>query len=967
MDDYKIRLGHTDSVDSVDKENFLDVRIQNTSKEFHFNDVKKTIDQYELFQQEREKCNRYRLILTINPFCSNVLFNPFTEIVKYDEDVNKCERFIDNSVTVDGIDGEETPKRVQMINNTEYSKKENGYIYYPGYDMFDNHILRNKSFKVVTQTSSKTNIYNTLADTLRDNQGKVKKMYVRTNGLKESPVRLDMHLYTYDDVLNFEESVNTNLFEENGWFGFINHSNLVTNQGDGVERVLNNKEACEFVDMYPNRELFSFNPSYNNRFDRLEYNWDIALTYPYENDYNNQIVSGEGVNGLRVLSATIEYGPSGEMVIVFRSFVKHNLKRNESIALWVARNEDGVVGDYELKDTYFRVKNVGDFSNGSEEYFFYLDAEDVISDIETTPNELLTLFAIYLVTHSGGPLTIHTLTDLQTALSESGKRGDEKLTLIELVDIIKNFFESNILKLLMSVFVEMFVSFRFQRVVNGEPSKYYVRKFKKIPNFKKKKRNVTDNDLVDRDTFEEYESGDGNAVYDFDKEFYKLGFATTIYGDDCSQITYTDTIDLEHLTDNLGRPLSEIYVTIVKRNKGNEIWYKSDSKSEVFGKEVEQSHCFGKVTSGFELSDLKRDTHTILTARAKMGDVLLLNNSEVTKSVPYKSSKAVEVDVTIDQSKFFGDIVEFSPYEFKEYVLSDVNYRFNTYQREHPLRTVDTNEKVPFIYHNIEGDDYDYPSDSDGGDNVPFLLEQVVIGDPSKPNISSQNRDEGYYHKAHYKIPLREFGDLQQDSHYDLSIKSVTPVQKGNIFLKVKTKLPHKLNLGDMVLLFDDENKCKFKFNCVYIENKTCFYIIPNKPVTEDENENEWTYLRNVSSNNYKEGLTWLAVTEYLRDGTLCLRRQNYAIPDYAVMAGKNTYLWRDLLSVNETGSGEIPEFTYTNNAFYVSKTIDFFLKRQDPDGDIGLYAKDVFPNDIIGKIKKDSIYEYKEEITPVC
>ena len=80
--------------------------------------------------------------------------------------------------------------------------------------------------------------------------------------------------------------------------------------------------------MYPNRELFSFNPSYNKRFDRLEYNWDIALTYPYENDYNNQIVYGKGVNGLRVLSATIEYGLSGEAVIIFRSFVKHNLKRN---------------------------------------------------------------------------------------------------------------------------------------------------------------------------------------------------------------------------------------------------------------------------------------------------------------------------------------------------------------------------------------------------------------------------------------------------------------------------------------------------------------------------------------------------------------------------------------------------------------------------------------------------------------
>ena len=964
MDDYKIRLGHTDSVDSVDRENFLDVQIQNTSKELHFNDVKKTIDQYELFQQERDKCNRYRLILTINPFCSNVLFNPFTEIVKYEDNYNNCDRYIDNSVTMSGIDGDDTPKRVQMINNTEYSKEENGYVYLPGYDMFDNHILRNKSFKVVTQTNGSQDIYNTLADTLRDNQGNVKKMYVRTNGLKESPVQLNMHLYTFDDVLNFEDSVNTNLYEENGWFGFINHSNLVTNQGDDIERVLNNKEACEFVDMYPNRELFSFNPSYNKRFDRLEYNWDIALTYPYENDYTNQIVYGKGVNGLRVLSATIEYGPSGEIVMVFRTFVKHNLKRNESIALWVARNEDGTVGDYELKDTYFRVKNIGDFNKSPEDYFFYLEAEDILSDIKTCGSDLIYIVMGYI--GSEGGIDIGTVTILINAFLASDTDASTEITLLEALSIIKSYFPTNTLKVLMGIFIESLVSFRFQRIVNGEPSKYYVRKFKKLPNFKKRKRDVTDNDLLNRNTFEEYEAGDGNAVYDFDKEFYKLGFATTIYGDDCSQITYTDTIDVEHLTDNLGRPLSEIYVTIIKRNKGNELWYTSNTKSEIFGEEVEQSHCFGEVTSGFEISHLKREIGTVLTARAKIGDVLLLNKTERSgSSIPYKSSKAIENNVTIDQQMFFGDIVEFAPYEFKEYVLSDVNYRFNTYQREHPLRTVGTNEKVPFIYHNIEGDDYDYPSDSESGNNVPFLLEQVMIGDPSKPTISTQNRDEGYYHKAHYKIALREFGDIQQDSHYDLSISSVTPVQKGNIFLKVKTKLPHKLNCGDNVLLFDDKNQCKFKFNCAYIENKTTFLIIPNKPVTEDINE--WDYFNSDTLNYYMEGLTWLAVTEYLRDGTLCLRRQNYAIPEYAVRAGKNTYLWRDMLSVNETGSGEIPEFTYTNNAFYVSKTIDFFLKRQDPDGNLGLYAKDVFPNDIIGKIKKDSIYEYKQEIVPVC
>ena len=81
METIQIRLGHTDSVNSVDRQNFLDVQLKNTSKLSHFTDIKETIDQYEQFKTERDNCHKYRLITTINPYCTNVLFNTFTEIV----------------------------------------------------------------------------------------------------------------------------------------------------------------------------------------------------------------------------------------------------------------------------------------------------------------------------------------------------------------------------------------------------------------------------------------------------------------------------------------------------------------------------------------------------------------------------------------------------------------------------------------------------------------------------------------------------------------------------------------------------------------------------------------------------------------------------------------------------------------------------------------------------------------------
>ena len=50
------------------------------------------------------------------------------------------------------------------------------------------------------------------------------------------------------------------------------------------------------------------------------------------------------------------------------------------------------------------------------------------------------------------------------------------------------------------------------------------------------------------------------------------------------------------LKDNLGRELSEIYLTIIKNNKGWEDFYLSGSTTPLL---VEYSHCFGRVTSGF--------------------------------------------------------------------------------------------------------------------------------------------------------------------------------------------------------------------------------------------------------------------------------------------------------------------------------------------------------------------------------
>ena len=151
MNQFKIRLNKTNSVNSVNKDNMVDVELQQTTNPYMFTtDIKDTIDQYEVFEAERANCTNYRLITTIKPFCSNVLFNPITEIV-YKEGSDDCIVAYDDENTinfnnlvnnkkfsetnVNKLYGSKEPTRAQMIRDTEYSRKEINFEYHPGTDI----------------------------------------------------------------------------------------------------------------------------------------------------------------------------------------------------------------------------------------------------------------------------------------------------------------------------------------------------------------------------------------------------------------------------------------------------------------------------------------------------------------------------------------------------------------------------------------------------------------------------------------------------------------------------------------------------------------------------------------------------------------------------------------------------------------------------------------------------------------
>lgn len=156
MQEERIRLAKTNSVTSDNKESFVDIDLKQHSRLFPFDDVIDTIDQMQQFEKERKECNKYRLILTINPYCTNILFNAVSEIVQNEGTPDKDKLVIANKLPITlksetyKIKGKSKGvTNYDMVRNTEYCNCDSPFVYHCGYDIFNNHILRNMTFKPV--------------------------------------------------------------------------------------------------------------------------------------------------------------------------------------------------------------------------------------------------------------------------------------------------------------------------------------------------------------------------------------------------------------------------------------------------------------------------------------------------------------------------------------------------------------------------------------------------------------------------------------------------------------------------------------------------------------------------------------------------------------------------------------------------------------------------------------------------
>ena len=1075
----EIRLGSTDSVFSTDRENTIHINLEQSAKKIPLTNLSTVIDQYEVYRSEASACNKYRLTLTIKPYCTNVLFNTCTEIVK-DDGSDEMKVVRDNApVTITdpamkkNISGlVNSVKRAYMVDNTEYSSENVGFTYYPGYDIFGNHILRNLSFRSIIPLADNihSNTYNTIEDTMRTLDGTTIKMVPRFSSSDTSFV--DKHVYETTNILSMAngESVAANLTNENGWYGFYNNSCITPKRINGTDKIerdsnhaVNNKGNCEFVDMYPDRSLYSFTPKLNKYKHRLEHNWDVFVTYPYKNFYRHNLVTNVysydvesqqidfddveadgNTNALLIMEAKSQYCRNGMKGVQFRTYCKHNLKQNDYVLIYYSLG-DGGDGSFRVCNGTFRVNYVGDMNNEYKDYYFTITNSSILDEIfdgrvahtfydgpsnvppshfremngEITeiPDDIDTSDTSYepnicrwfykQMTYQptvtwDNQNTVDTLpADVKNGLVYVRQRkivsgeyiyhyyhyqNNEYQILPETFDILsQEFGDGNTFDDIPVGYVTDYIRvhtydyyeksyeyytqktskvddiinerlcyripLRFAKIVNGTKCKYYIRMFKKLPNLNKSIENLTNSIAINQNRFDEYvqrnATKDGIKMRDFDREVYPLAFSKTIYGDNITQYQFMETMDIAYIRDNLGRPLTNLYITIVKKNVGYKEWYGSvkhysDYIENNQLKRVEYSHCFGKVTSGLDFMCREGDdTEVVRKNKGFLSDAKVITNvfSE-TSGQPLEFWGMVNMinnnqdtdGILEDDEIFFGDVVEYNPTQVLETTLSDVQFRFNTAQRENG----DTNDYT-FTYKEVISDDY-----SQRGFNTEEHTNERSLICP-----------EGYYYKAHYPIGVRSFANnVKQASHYSVLLDHAEPVQMEGMFIRVVTRNTHGYGAGRTAFICNDSDGVWYETQIVYVDSKTSFII---KPIRKD-----------VEAYENKPYLDWIQTCNLLNNETFRIRVANLDIPDYADNVSTNLFLWREVIPASESNDETISNYPFANGALYIDKCINFYLKRQDPDAINGLYYYGTFP-DVQGKIKVPSNYEYIPEIEVTC
>lgn len=909
----KVKLAKYNNKKSTNVSNSVNIGFQRKTRLLPLENNTATLNLLDLYNEERNKCGKIRFTCTINPICTNVLFNNITEIVRGEGDehldiLNYSKTIVDE---VKDLVYDQTKTKVESctpydaVRNTEFSREDIGYEYFCGLDIFNNHLLRSLTFKTVCIDNTSNPNFNTIEDMMRDEEGELIKGYQDDINYNPPEPNVDLHLYQIMDINDFKTTVSEQLIEQNGWLGFTNRGKMLTYQDFDnsvaldVSRVINSKKACEFIEMYPTKDLFSFNPKYNSKRNRLEKNWNYCLTYPSESTTENISFIHNTTKGLKAIYFDENVkGYNGIDNTVIYSVSKHGLVEGDSINLY--RNDEllirnGKVGAIQDDYIFTLYKNGMVISNQWVE-IDYDDTEKIYTSSDGRTFKMNTAQRLLIDQASNQSFPI-----------VNGRCNVD----LNAQDI------------------------SYKKVVGGIECQYYVRIFSRLPNFRFADTEITQETLYGdsvnetNDLIAKYRK----LPYEFENTLGKAAFAKNAYGDDISQIIFTDDINFDVLVDNLGRPLSEIYLTIIKNNRGYKEWYaKNDStlngktlldnirkiiiearqveekKDNPLTKElvadIEYSHAFGKVNCAFKLSDESIVSDMIYP------NITTLNNVDNKKGLKIPESFRDETEMLAEMKgvdndevdyyrdvKFYGDLCVFTPTEFDETVLQPIMHRFNTAQRE--LTALDGTYETfrQLKYDNVLSDDYD----TNG-----FQCKQETFNNVCK-------RKEGYYYQPHYQIKVRSVSGETSIANPDFfQIKAFKNLSvNGNDFIDITTMNYHNLNINDKFMFYDS-------IADKYYNGVIDSVITPKRVrcIIKDENGVPIGTSVTPPFRNYK------------------MFKPTEEIPDYALIVKDGTcrYIWRNITTNGLDKRSDDEVYPFTNGALYPHLDINLYVRRQDPN-----------------------------------
>lgn len=708
----------------------------------------------------------------------------------------------------------------------------------------------------------------------RDSQTTVYKydlVYSPLNGSTPDTFSNASHLYQSYDVKTFEEAIKAKLIEDNGWFGFKNTSKLPTYDMSSKKKIdiskpINSENSSSFIDMYPGRDLYSFTPKYNKYKNRIEPNWDYCLTYPSSSMTKGFDFINEETGGLKIqMFDEFTIGDSGEHLITFYCLSQHGLRVGDYVNIY-KNGTDKVVSNAIVSNVY-------------DKYIFQINKNGIsISnkwyDVSDSPKT----FSGDGITYSKDPLNEGVYVDDTPSAN----------VYYVLPDTQKVNLDTD------------YNNLSFKRVVSNVECKYYVRIFSKIPNFKFCDTEINDKTLYDktnnRDLIKEYSDKD----HAFESHINRVGFSKNIYGDEISEIVFTDDIDLTALKDNLGRPLTDIYLTIVKRNKGYKSWYgiSPETKIDVTADDIEYSHCFGKNSCSLRLSDDSLNYVGVNDIRKIDSETEGLNIQKINKTTSSFDADEIVFD---ECQNFYGDLCCYSPIDALEESIQPILNRFNTAQRD--LKISDDGYKY-FSSFDVDMIDKDETAIGYGD---PYEV-QVAGLHSTQITYNSLPRREGYYYQTHYKIPVKTISSkLSEQLPLFHTILDIT---KDGDYFKIYTDDENGFTINEKPILYDkDENKVYF---CLITEIITIKKFVC-KILDEEGKKVNLTDIEDVSRYN--------------------LLSKDETIPSYAkiIKDGSCRYLWREVLQNGFDDNSNVEVYPFTNGALYINRNINFYLRRQNP------------------------------------